>query len=168
MTLIFSSCYCFQSLPDQLKMNLVPTMSPKYRNQVCLLKSNIWVQWQTAFVLRGFALRLLCNLSALRMCRNEINLPHLNLGLVLHYGRSTLRLSDFLLFLSLTLQHVIHHAALQPSGRMLFTRRRSLGSTSRCGARRSQSSPAVMLCLQRALCPHQKGGFQVFPNAFAF
>lgn len=57
---------------------------------VYLLKSNVWVQWQIALVLKGFALRLLCILSALRMCLNEINLWHLNLGLVLHYG-STLR-----------------------------------------------------------------------------
>lgn len=60
---------------------------------------------------------------------NEINLWHLNLGLVLRYGRSALRLSDFLLFLSLTLQLIIHHRALQPRGRVLFTHRRRLEST---------------------------------------
>lgn len=58
---------------------------------VYLLKSNVWVQWQIALVLKGFALRLLCILSALRMCLSEINLWHLNLGLVLHYGSALRR-----------------------------------------------------------------------------
>ena len=85
-------------------------MSQKYRHLIYLLKSNGWVQWQIALVLKGFALRLLCILSALRMCLNQINLWHLNLGLVLHYGRGTLQVLDFILFLSDSAAHYSSHS----------------------------------------------------------
>lgn len=85
-------------------------MSQTYRRLVYLLKSNVWVQWQTALVLKGFALRLLCILSALRTCLNEIHLWHLNLGLLLHYGRSTPQLFDFLLFLPDSAAHYSSHS----------------------------------------------------------
>lgn len=95
------------------------------------LKSNVWVQWQIALVLKGLAPRLLCILRANRMCLNEINLWPLNLGLVLLYGRSTLQHSDLLLLYFLTMQYstIAHCTALQPSGRISFIHRRSLGST---------------------------------------
>lgn len=46
-------------------MYLAAVISQKYRHLVYLLKNNVLAQRQMAIVLKGFALRMLCILSAL-------------------------------------------------------------------------------------------------------
>lgn len=68
----------------------------------------------------------------------------------------TPHLLDSLLCLSLSLQPIIHHVVLEPSGHILLTKRR-VGTW-------EDKTPAVMLYLCGVLHPHWHGGLKVFLN----